>query len=117
MAYPDLCQAQGTILVPRPGGSVRNRVATNQVVRPRSIASATFYDPVVVHVGLTAAELATFMAFYAANRATSFSYTHMPDGSTRTCVFDASRPFTRREYITSPHVFRFDLTVNLLQAS
>jgi hypothetical protein len=115
-AYPDICQAAGTILVPRPSGSVRNRVATNQVVRTRSLASTQFLDPTVVHVGLTSAELSTFMAFYNTNRALTFTYTHMPDGSTRTCVFSGEKPFSRKDYRVQAG-FLFDLIVNLLQAS
>jgi hypothetical protein len=84
-SYPSFPQWDGTRLVPRSGRIVRK--ASNGAVRIRELQSADKLDPTVVHGLLSSADRTTLLAFYAANRATSFTFTAAEDGSTRTCVF------------------------------
>lgn len=113
MAYPSLPQAEGTKGVPRSG--VKIRQASNNAIRTRAIAGTTFYDPVVVHRGLTAAQRATFLAFYVANRATSFTFTYAADSTSVTCVF-AEKPFDEVAMPVASGIV-YNITVYLLQAA
>ena len=113
--YPSLPQSEGTTLAVRSG--MRARYASNLTVRLRSYSSAEFYDPTVVHLGLTPSQWATFKSFYDSNRTTTFSYTHTPDGNTYTCVFDDAKPFAFTPVQVGPNAVVYHVTAYLRQAS
>lgn len=111
-AYPTLPQTEGTKLVPRPG--LMKRVATNGVARTRALSSATRYDPVIQHKGLTLAQFQALQTFYETNRAIPFTIVYNPEGITLTCLFD-ERGFDYTPQPGAAAAALFDVTVYLLQ--
>jgi hypothetical protein len=113
--YPSLPQMEGTKLVPRSG--MKTITASNLQVRVRQVASSAFLDPTVVHTSLTGAQWATLQSFYNANRAGTFTFTLVADGTLlSTCVF-AEKPFECTPKIGPNAIALFDVTVYLMQAS
>lgn len=114
--YPSLPQMEGTKLVPRSG--MKGITASNLQVRLRQVASAAFVDPTIVHTSLTAAQWATFLAFYNANRAGTFTFTLVADGTfLSTCIFAPDKPYDMAPKIGAGGAPLYDVTVNLMQAS
>lgn len=65
----------------------------------------------VKHPLITTAQLATFDAHYAANKANSFSYTDPITGVARTMFYSAKKP------LRTPRSFgRFDVEIELIEA-
>lgn len=88
--YPDLPQKEGTKMEPRTGKIPRR--SSSGKTRMRNLQSKDKMDITVVHGVLTPAQYATFMAFYAARRDTTFTFVFNNDGVSRTCMF-APTPF------------------------
>jgi len=63
--------------------------ASNGKPRVRSLYTAPKKAWTVVHEGMTSAERATLLAYYAANRLLSFDFVWAADGVTYTCLFAA----------------------------
>jgi len=63
--------------------------ASNGSPKVRSFYTAPKKAFSVVHEGMTSAERATLLAFYSANRLSSFSFVWVADGVTYTCLFSA----------------------------
>ena len=109
--YPSLPQCEGTKLVPRTGGI--ERIATNGAIRMRFLQSADKNDPVIDHGVVTLSQLATFKAFYAANRTVTFYYTAIEDGVQRTCMFKPGGPYDITPAPGPSGVIMAHLVVNL----
>ena len=109
MAYPSLKQSRES-KEKRVGGRQLDR-ASNGTPKVRSFFSTEKKAWTLVHPDITAAEKATFEAFYSANSLTSFSFTWLADGVSYTVLFDATEP----SYQPRPGN-RWTITVDLVQA-
>ena len=109
MPYPTLVQSYDS-KEKRIGGRQLDR-ATNGTPKVRSFFSAEKKAWTLVHPDITAAEKATFEAFYSANSLTSFTFTWAADATSYTVLFDANEP----TYTPRPGN-RWTITVDLVQA-
>lgn len=113
--YPSFPQMEGT--KPKPRGLAKLIAASNGQTRVRLMASARMMDWTLVHV-LTAAQYATFLAFYDANRGATFTVNIIADGTALTCLFSENPFDTTPEPAPAGAGGPFwHTTVNLVQAS
>lgn len=102
-------QCAGTELVPRTGRL--RRTASNGATRIRLLQSTTKLDPRVEHKLCTPTQRNAFVAFYEANKATSFTFVADEDGVSRTCIF-GDPPYK----IDTAKGTKFNITAYLIEA-